>query len=69
MKSQIKFLAGSLVFLSIAFLTASGHVGKVIPFAGTLNEMGFFMLSGAMGILYMIAGFSGESSDTKGSIR
>ena len=42
MKLQIKFLAGSLVFSSIAFLTASGHVGKVIPFAGTLNEIGFF---------------------------
>lgn len=69
MKLHFKFLAGSLVFSLIAFLTASGHVGKIIPFAGTLNEVGFFMLSGAMGILYMIAGFSKESSDTKGSIR
>jgi hypothetical protein len=69
MKLHFKFLLGSVVFLSIAVLTASGHVGKVIPFAGTLNEMGFFVLNGMLGILYAIAGFSGESSDTKRSIR
>jgi hypothetical protein len=63
MKSSIKFLLGSVLFLSIAFLTASGHVGKVIPFAGTLNELGFFMLSGTMGILYAIAGFSKEEKE------
>lgn len=69
MKQSIKFLAGSLVFLTIAFLTASGHVGQVIPFAGTLNELGFFVLNGVLGILYVIAGFSKESSDKKPSIR
>jgi hypothetical protein len=70
MKSQIKFLAGSLVFFTIAALTASGHVAQVIPFAGTLNEMGFFMLNGLMGILYAVAGFSREESvEKKSSIR
>ena len=69
MKSSIKFLLGSVLFLSIAFLTASGHVGKVIPFAGTLNELGFFVINGMLGIMYMIAGFSKESEEKKESIR
>jgi len=69
MKSSIKFLLGSVLFLSIAFLTASGHVGKVIPFAGTLNELGFFVTNGMLGIMYMIAGFSKESVEKKESIR
>lgn len=67
MKSSIKFLLGSLVFLTIAALTATGHVAQVIPFAGTLNELGFFMLNGVMGILYAVAAFSTESK--KPSIR
>ena len=70
MKSQIKFLLGGILFLTIAALTVTGHVAQVIPFAGTLNEMGFFILNGLMGILYVVAGFSREESvEKKSSIR
>ncbi len=63
MKQSIKFLSFGIVFLTIAALTATGHVAQVIPFAGTLNEMGFFMLSGLMGIMYVFAGLSKEEKE------
>jgi len=69
MKQSIKFLSFGIVFLTIAALTATGHVAQVIPFAGTLNELGFFMLSGLTGILFVLAGFSKESNTAKESIR
>ena len=58
MKSTIKLLLGSLVFFTLAVLTLTGHVAQVIPFAGTSNELGFFMVNGVMGILFFIAAFT-----------
>ncbi len=69
MKQSIKFLSIGILFLTISALTATGHVAQVIPFAGALNELGFFLLSGLMGCLYIFAGFSKESITTKESTR
>jgi hypothetical protein len=63
MKQSIKLLSIAIVFLTIAALTATGHVAQVIPFAGTLNEMGFFLLSGLTGILFVFAAFSKEEKE------
>lgn len=69
MKQSIKCLAIGTGFLTIAALTVTGHLAQVIPFAGPLNELGFFIISGLMGCLYIFAGFSKESITTKESTR
>ena len=39
---------------SIAYLTMTGGIQQIIPFAGELNEMGFFILSCMMGTMCLM---------------
>jgi len=47
---NIKAIAAGVLFLFIAYITATGQLMEYVPFADPLNEMAFFALSILMGI-------------------
>lgn len=65
MKKLSHLLLG-LGCLTIAFLTASGDVDKVLHFPDPLNEMGFFLGSGMLGIMFIAAFFMTDKKPKTG---
>ena len=51
---NFKAFLGMVASFSIAYLTMTGGIQQIIPFAGELNEMGFFILSCMMGTMCLI---------------
>ncbi len=57
-KIDLACLTAATVLTLISFLTLSGSVQKLIPFAGEENEMGFFLLAFSMGFMLFVSSFS-----------
>ena len=49
---RIAYMIGALVCWAIAYTTASGDIMKYIDFAGPENEMGFFLTSAVLGLIF-----------------
>ena len=49
---RIAYAIGALICWAIAFTTASGDLMNYIDFAGPENEMGFFICSAFLGIIF-----------------
>jgi hypothetical protein len=60
---SIKHLLLGIVFLALAYFTATGSVQNYIHFAGGKNEVAFFALTAIMG--FMLVVFSFEKPVTK----
>lgn len=65
----MKYFLGFLAFLLTGLLTCTGHVQKVIHFAGPLNEMAFALLSFTMAILFLITLFMPDEEAKNDKLR
>jgi hypothetical protein len=52
------FILSGIVCLILAWMTGTGDILNYIDFADPLNEMGFFMALGTMGIMLIYCGFA-----------
>ena len=60
MTQTLKLFAASILSLTIAVLTLTGHVQSIIHFAAPENEMFFFILVSLLGAGFMFAALSSE---------
>jgi hypothetical protein len=60
---SIKHLLLGILFLTLAYFTATGVIQTIIPFAGSKNEFAFLGLTSLVGFLLIV--FSFEKFTTK----
>lgn len=56
-KINFKALAATAVATAVAFMTATGTIDNYIAFAGELNAMAFFMVSGVTAVVAAAGSF------------
>jgi hypothetical protein len=56
-KINFKALAAAAAATTVAFMTATGTIDNYIAFAGELNAMAFFMVSGVMAVVATAGSF------------
>lgn len=56
-KINFKALAATVVAFTAAFMTATGTIDNYIAFAGELNAMAFFMVSGVTAVVAAAGSF------------
>ena len=56
-KINFKALAAAAAATAVAFMTATGTIDNYIAFAGELNAMAFFMVSGVMAVIAAAGSF------------
>jgi hypothetical protein len=65
-KIHLNYFLGSLLCLGIAIGLATGKVQENIHFAGEINEIAEFALSGTLGILLLFASIERIKKDQDG---
>ena len=47
-----KYLLGTIFFGIVSYTTLTGDLQNIIHFAGTLNEIGFFLMGSMLTLIY-----------------
>jgi hypothetical protein len=50
--TRAKYLLGTIVSGIVSYTTLTGDLQKVIHFAGTLNEIGFFLMGSMLTLIF-----------------